>query len=206
MLNDMANDNDRIDTRIHAARPSLLALSGFSGAGKTTIREHILRRIPESRFSLSVTTRPKRADEQDGIDYQFISKDEFNSLVADNRLLEWEEVHGHFYGTPLQPVEDAHKKPGLIIFDVDVHGGLSIKKRFPEAILVFLQPPSLEVLKERLEKRHTDSPEEIDRRLQRIPNEVEMSRHYDHIITNINIKQAVDEICTIIREFQNKIG
>lgn len=125
-------------------------------------------------------------------------------MIANNELVEWEKVHGHCYGTPLKPVLETQKTTSLLIFDVDVNGGLSIKKRFPETILFFIRPPDHSILKERLTKRHTDSPEEIERRMKRIPEEEEKSKHYDHIVTNESIEKTVEEICSIIRDFQNK--
>ncbi|KPK95918.1 hypothetical protein AMJ80_02950 [bacterium SM23_31] len=190
------------DKKIALTRPTLLVLSGFSGAGKTTVRSNILKKIPGSHFSLSVTTRLPRGDEQDGIDYYFTTKEKFNRMIKNNELLEWEEVHGNYYGTPLSRVVTAAGKPGLLIFDIDVYGGLSIKKHYPEAILVFLKAPSLNVLKERLAKRLTDSTETIEQRLQRVPVEEKLSKQYDHVIINNTLDKTINKICEIIRKFQ----
>jgi guanylate kinase len=189
--------------KIHFSQPTFLVLSGFSGTGKTTIRHVLMEKIRGSKFLLSVTTRPCRSDETEGIDYHFINQEEFNKLIEENLLLEWVEVHNHLYGTLLEPVLEAQNTLGLFIFDVDVHGGLFIKKHFPDAILIFLKTPSIEELKRRLEKRLTDSPEDIEHRLQRIPEEEELSKQYDHIIINDNAEEAAEKICTIIREFNS---
>ncbi len=185
-------------------RPTLLVLSGFSGTGKSTIRDKVMKKIPKAQFSLSVTTRPRRKHEQEGIDYYFIRSESFQEMIRNNEMLEWEEVHTNFYGTPLKPVEHALKKPGLFIFDIDVHGGLSIKSRFPDAVLIFLNTPDLDILKQRLVDRHTDSPEQIEQRLNRIPKELEMSKQYDHIVINDDSDRAADEICGIIFDFQKQ--
>ena len=204
MSNDPADNKEQSTAKICFTYPTFLVLSGFSGTGKTTIRYQLLKEIPGSRFSLSVTTRKRRQEERDGVDYRFITQVEFDNLAANNELIEWEIVHGYCYGTPLKPVEDAHKTPGLIIFDLDVHGGLSIKKRYADAILVFLNPPSYDVLRERLTKRLADSPEEIERRMQRIPKEEDMSKQYDFIVTNTTVEQTVNEVCGILRDFQKQ--
>ena len=201
-MNNMTTHGNQKDKIITITRHTFLVLSGFSGAGKTTVRGNILKKIPGSRFSLSVTTRQSRVDEQDGIDYHFVTKEKFDRMVEKNELLEWEEVHGNYYGTPLDPVLDAASKPGLLIFDVDVYGGLSIKKQYPEAILVFLKAPDFNELKERLANRLTDNPEAIEQRLQRIPKEEKLSKQYDYIIINDILEQTTNEICGIIRNFQ----
>lgn len=201
-MNNMTTHGNQKDKIITISRHTFLVLSGFSGAGKTTVRGNILKKIPGSRFSLSVTTRQSRVDEQDGVDYHFVTKEKFDRMVENNELLEWEEVHGNYYGTPLDPVVDAASKPGLLIFDVDVYGGLSIKKQYLEAILVFLKAPDLNELKERLANRLTDNPEAIEQRLQRIPKEEKLSKQYDYIIINDILDQTTNKICGIIRNFQ----
>lgn len=202
MLNNMTEHGNQKDKIITIIRPTFLVLSGFSGVGKTTVRGNILKKIPGSHFSLSVTTRRSRVDEQDGIDYHFVTKEKFDRMIENDKLLEWEEVHGNYYGTPLEPVVNASSKPGLLIFDIDVYGGLSIKKQYPEAILVFLKAPDFNVLKERLSKRLTDSPEAIEQRLQRIPKEEKLVKKYDHILINNTLEQTINKICDIIRKFQ----
>ncbi len=196
--------NEFRETDHSIIRPTLLVLSGFSGTGKTTIRDKVMTRIPKAQFSLSVTTRPRRKHERGRIDYHFISSGSFQEMIRNNEMLEWEEVHTNYYGTLLQPVERALKKPGLFIFDVDVHGGLSIKSRFPDAILIFLNAPDFDILKQRLVDRHTDSPEQIKQRLNRIPKELDMSKQYDHIVINDDSDRAADEICGLIFDFQKQ--
>ncbi|MFC1561455.1 guanylate kinase [candidate division KSB1 bacterium] len=183
-------------------RPTFLVLSGYSGVGKTTVRERIMALNPDSGFSLSITTRKRRAHEQDEVDYIFMDEKTFRRMIERGELLEYENVHGNFYGTPLKPAEEAMKKPGLFIFDVDGCGGISIKKKFPDAILVFLQPPDLDELKSRLLQRHTESSADIDNRLKRIPKETELSRQYEYIVTNEDLDKTLAEIARIIADFQ----
>ncbi|MFC1477114.1 guanylate kinase [candidate division KSB1 bacterium] len=190
--------------KIDILRPTFLVISGHSGAGKTTIREEITKLYPDAQFSLSMTTRLPRHEERDGTDYHFVGKDDFLQMIAREELLEYEEVHGFYYGTPLKPVEDARKKPGLMIFDVDVKGGLSLKKRIPEALLVFIRPPDIEALKNRLTARSTEDHEQIKRRLDRIPEEQKFAGLYDYVVTNDTVDVAVDEIAGIINDFQEK--
>ena len=187
--------------KIHFSQPTFLVLSGFSGTGKTTIRTLLMERIPGAKFLLSVTTRPRRQEEIEGVDYHFITREEFDKLIEDNLLLEWVEAHGHLYGTLLEPVLEAQNTLGLFIFDVDVHGGLFIKKRFPDAILVFLKAPNLDELVARLKKRLANGPEEIEHRLQRIPEEEELSKRYDYIVINDNAEETAEKICKIIEEY-----
>ena len=194
---------ERSITTINVTQPTFLVLSGFSGTGKTSIRNEILKIIPDSRFSISVTTRKQRPGEADNADYIFITQAEFDTMIAEKKLIEWEEVHGNRYGTPFDKANEADAKPGLVIFDVDVNGGLSVKEHFSNALLVFIKAPSYEILKDRLIKRHTDSPEEIENRLKRIPVEEEKSKLYDHIVTNENLEKTVIEICKIIEDYQS---
>jgi len=189
---------------IQIKRPTLLVISGFSGTGKTTMRDRVLAKIPGAEFSLSMTTRLPRKNERNGVDYEFVSTELFQALIEKNELLEWEKVHGNFYGSPIQPVENALSNHKLLIFDVDVFGGLSIKNSYRDAVLVFLKPPHIDVLKKRLHHRRTDSSEEIELRLKRIPLELELSKKYDVIITNTEIDKTTDEICKLIRTFQDQ--
>jgi len=183
-------------------KPTFLVLSGFSGAGKTTVRSLIMERIPGARFSLSVTTRKRRENERDGVDYSFISREEFQNMVDRKELLETEVIHGNHYGTPLPPIREALQKPGLFIFDIDVLGGLTVKRHFPDALLVFLQPPNLEVLKLRLIGRKSESSAALRRRMERIPKERELAKRYDYVVTNDDLDRTVAEIIRIIRKYQ----
>ncbi len=188
--------------KVKILKPTFLVISGPSGSGKTTIRNGILKNIPGAVFSISMTTRDKRPDEEDGFDYKFIKEKEFKRLIDEDQFLEWELIHQDYYGTPLGRIKYAEENNGLLIFDVDVKGGLSIKDRYPEAILVYLQAPSIDVLRERLLKRDTDSRRKIDQRLMRMEEEDELSKKYDRIIVNRDKAKTLNELYRIIQEYQ----
>ncbi|MCP4726616.1 MAG: guanylate kinase [bacterium] len=189
-------------SEIKILKPTFFVISGPSGSGKTTVRNDILENIPGAVFSISMTTRKKRSGEQDGFDYIFVNEDEFKRLIDEDHFNEWELIHGDYYGTPIGKIKDAEKNNNLLIFDVDVKGGLNIKNIFPEAILVYLKAPSVEVLRERLTKRDTNSPQDIDKRLTRIKVEDKLSDHYDWLIININKDETLKKLYQIIYDYQ----
>lgn len=175
----------------------LLVVSAPSGAGKTSITRRLLERHPDWRFSVSATTRPRRAGEQDGIDYHFLTVDEFRSTIEEGGMVEWEEIFGNMYGTVREEVEKLLADPDVrkIIFDIDVKGALSLRRAFPdETILVFIAPPSLDELHYRLAQRRTETEESIVRRLERAAMEMELRHHFDCIVINDRIERAVEEI------------
>jgi len=176
----------------------LLVISAPSGAGKTTIVKEVLRHFPTFKFSVSATTREKRPGETDGSDYFFLSKSEFEKKITDGELVEFEEIYSNYYGTLKSEVEKALSAGDDIVFDVDVKGGLSIKRQFPQAVTIFVKPPTLEALKDRLEGRGSETEEQIGRRLMRVPMELEKGKHYDYIITNDDLKKAVSEVFEVI--------
>ncbi len=193
---------ENIFKEIKFNRPTFLVLSGFSGVGKTTVCQRVINGVPGAGFSVSITTRPPRENEIDGKDYIFVSQDHFSSLIKEKALLEYEEVHGNYYGTPLDKVEHALTDPGLFVFDVDVHGGLAIKNRYPEAILVFLHPPDMEELKKRLTGRKTDDEAVVRKRLERIPKELKLSDGYDYNLINDDLEKTLIEISRILTDYQ----
>lgn len=178
----------------------LIVISAPSGAGKTTITRRILSDHPnELAFSISATTRDKRNGEQDGVDYYFLTRDEFVQRIKDNALIEYEEIFGNYYGTPISEIERARANGKRLIFDIDVKGGISIRNRFPDITqLIFIAPPSFAVLRERLEKRGSETPETIERRLARAKMEMEMAEVYDHIIINDDLDTSVKEAESLI--------
>jgi guanylate kinase len=184
----------------------LVIFSGPSGAGKSTIVKH-LRDTKEFNldFSVSATSRSKRENETEGKDYYFLSIDDFKNRIDDNEFLEWEEVYpGQYYGTLKSEISRLTRSGMNIIFDVDVVGGSNIKRQFKEnAISVFIQPPSMDVLKERLENRHTETEESLQKRLKKAKLEMTYARRFDHIIVNSDLDKARQEAENLIRDFLN---
>jgi guanylate kinase len=181
----------------HAGK--LLVFSAPSGAGKTTIINAIRNHYPQIRYSVSATTRPRTAKEKDGVDYFFLSEDEFGRKIKNNEFIEWNEFYGHKYGSLKVQVQQALNRGEVLLFDVDVDGGLNIKNIFPEAVLIFIQPPSVEILKNRLVHRKRDSEEEIELRLQRVPLELQKGKQYDYTVVNDFLEKAIGEVVKIIR-------
>ena len=175
----------------------LLVLTGPSGAGKGTLVEHIVKQRPNCVFSVSATTRPKRSTEVEGRDYFFISQDEFLQREARGWFLETAEVHGHLYGTPVAAV-DAHVREGkVVVLDVDVQGGASVRRVRPDAVTVFVYPPSLDALRVRLESRGTDAPAVIEERLRNAPGELAQMSLYKYVVMNDDLQRAVTALLAI---------
>ena len=181
----------------------LLIFSAPSGAGKTSIVKGVLSRVPGLEFSISACSRPKRPGERDGTDYYFLSPDDFRKKIEDNAFLEWEEVYpGSYYGTLLSEVERIWQQGKHVVFDVDVAGGLNIKKQFPtRSLAIFIRPPSLEVLRERLTNRGTESVESLQKRLGKAEEELSYANQFDHILVNDVLENAIDEACELVKKF-----
>ena len=177
--------------------------SAPSGSGKSTIVSHILKLHPELRFSVSAASRAPRGDEKNGVAYWFISADEFRKRIADNEFVEYEEVYpGSFYGTLKTEVERIWDNGDAIIFDVDVKGGVNLKKYFGDrALSVFIQAPSVEVLRQRLVSRATDSPEAIERRVAKAAEEMTYADKFDHIIVNDDLQKAYADAEKLVDDF-----
>ncbi len=178
----------------------LVVISAPSGGGKTTILRKVLELgRGEFRYSVSATTRPRRHNEIDGHDYYFISLDEFHRKRVDGEFVEWAEVHGNYYATPKQHISEWLADGRLVLSDLDVKGGLAVKQHFGDsALLIFVKPPSLESLVERLRNRDTESQSEIDKRLQRFPAELEMADLYDHQCVNDDLDETTKHVLDII--------
>jgi len=179
----------------------LIVVSAPSGSGKTTIAHEILRRNPTLSFSVSATTRKQRAGEVDGKDYFFLTPEGFKRRVDAGDFVEWEELYGDSYGTLKSEVDRALQHGQHLLFDVDVKGGLSIKRQYPEALLIFIEAPNMEVLKQRLVGRHTEDEEAISRRLERVPMELEMGKEFDHQVVNDELTHAIDEVQRLVYSY-----
>jgi guanylate kinase len=178
----------------------LIVISAPSGAGKTTITKRILEKHSDKlTFSISATTRQMRTGERDGIDYYFLTKEEFVAKIKENSLIEYEEIFGNYYGTLVSEIDRAKEQHKSLLFDIDVKGGISIRNRFSEdSLLIFIAPPSLEVLRDRLTNRKTETEEVIERRLARAKMEMEMASVYDHTIINDDLETAITEVEELI--------
>jgi guanylate kinase len=176
---------------------------GPSGSGKTTIVHHLLKTNPKLSFSVSATTRHKRLTETDGVDYYFLTPDEFRQRIKNHEFLEWEEVYkDRFYGTLQSEIERIWKHGKVVIFDVDVEGGLNIKKRLQKNILtVFVQPPSLEELHRRLSLRKTETPESLQARIEKSDDEMKYAKRFDVVLTNDNLETSQKEAERVVKNF-----
>ena len=181
----------------------VIIFSAPSGAGKSTVVKHLLGLHPEFEFSVSATSRPPRGQEQDGVEYYFIDAPRFRELIAEDAFVEYEEVYkNRFYGTLKSEVERIWAKGHVIIFDVDVKGGVSLKKYFgDQALSVFIQAPSVEVLRERLVKRGTDSAEDIEKRVAKAAEEMTYAPQFDRILVNDDLATALAEADAMVDAF-----
>ena len=181
----------------------VIIFSAPSGSGKTTIVKQLLERYPQLEFSVSATSRAPRGTERDEVDYYFLSHEAFMQAVAENRFVEWEEVYkGTCYGTLRSEMERIWQKGHIIAFDVDVIGGINLKRLFGgDACSVFVMPPSVEELRRRLENRGTDAPEVIDRRVAKAEFELTKAPEFDHVVVNDRLDEAVDRVCAILNDF-----
>lgn len=183
----------------------LIIFSAPSGSGKTTIVKYLLQKGFNMEFSISATSRMPRGSEQNGVDYYFLSADEFRQRIQNNEFLEWEEVYTDtYYGTLLSEVERITAQGKNIVFDVDVVGGVNIKKKFGNrALAMFIQPPSIEELQRRLEGRATDSPEKIAMRVAKASHELTYAPQFDVVIVNDDLETAQREAETTLSQFLN---
>ncbi len=179
-----------------------IVFSAPSGGGKTTIVKALNERHPETVISVSATTRPKRINEQDGVDYYFLDKKTFEKYIEQNKFLEYEKVHDNYYGTLKEVVEQHIALGKVVLFDIDVNGALAIKKHYPQAILIFLKPPSKEALIERLKKRKTETEASIQKRLNRLPYEYKQAQKFDYILINDDLHKTIKEIEKIILDHE----
>lgn len=183
----------------------LLILTAPSGAGKTTIARHLLATFDNLAFSVSATTRARRAHEVEGKDYYFITPEEFRQRIAQGAFLEWEEVYeNQFYGTLKSELERLWAADKHIVFDVDVHGAIDIKRQYSQLTLaIFIKPPSPEILFERLQQRKTESEESLQKRIARAAEELKYENNFDIVLVNDNLEDALNRATDIVRQFIN---
>lgn len=178
----------------------LIVLSGPSGVGKGTVRKALFERDDHNLvYSISMTTRKPRVGEVDGKDYFFVSKDEFEKRISENRFLEYAEFVGNYYGTPIDKVKEQIAKGNEVVLEIEVQGALQVREKIKDAVFVFIAPPSLESLYARLRGRGTESEEVIKERIEKAKKEIDLAYKYDYIVINDTVDNAADRIMAIIR-------
>ena len=180
-------------------RGTLFVVSAPSGAGKTTLCREVRLRLHELAYSVSVTTRAPRPGEINGSDFRFVSEADFRAMVGRGEMAEWAAVHGNLYGTPVGPLEAALREGRDVLLDIDTQGAAQLRARYPDAVLIFVVAPSLGELEQRLRERRSDSEKEITRRLQRAREEVMLWKRYDYLIVNRDVKEAMEQLESIIQ-------
>jgi len=183
----------------------LFIVSAPSGSGKTTLCSMLLNEFgDELYFSVSYTTRPKRNGEIEGVDYFFVSEEEFKKMIENNEFAEWANVYGYYYGTSKKKIDEALKEGKNVLLDIDIQGAEKIKKIYPDAISIFIMPPSIEELRRRLLKRKTDPLDKIEKRLTIAKREIENSDKYDYIVINDKLNDAYAKLRNIYLTEKNK--
>lgn len=177
---------------------SIFILSAPSGAGKSTLRQAALGALTDIHYSVSFTTRAPRAGEENGRDYVFVTVEEFEAGIRGGRWAEWARVHGNYYGTSAEVLEQALAAGRDVLLEIDVQGARQVCARFPESVTIFILPPSMEELRQRLEARGTDSPEAIARRMENAAVEMAQAGLYRHVIVNDDLQTAVRELIAVI--------
>lgn len=183
-------------------RGKIFVISAPSGTGKTTVVKKLLCEMPDLKLAVSYTTRAPRRGETDGVDYHFVKKDRFKSMINSGEFIEWAEVHGQLYGTPKKEIEKDFKNGVGILLDIDTCGAAKVKGVYPDAVLIFLLPPSFEELAKRLKGRKTDSTDDVEQRIEHAREELVKRHEYDYQVVNEDIDEACEEIMEIIEHYQ----
>lgn len=181
-------------------RGSIIVVSAPSGAGKTTIVKEILKEFPEIIFSVSATTRKKRETESDGIDYFFISEEKFKEHITNNDFVEWEKFYDYYYGTFKSFIDSNIENGKSVLLELDVKGALSIKNIYPESSLIYILPPSLDELVDRLVKRKTENEDDLKKRIKRAEMELSLKNKFDYLVINKELDIAIDQAKSLIKK------
>ena len=184
----------------NVSKTKLLVISGSSGVGKGTVIKSLLEKCPDLNLSVSCTTRGMRSGEVHGVNYFYLTREEFQAGIDNEEFLEWAEFSGNFYGRRESYIDNCLKNNKNILLEIDTQGALQIKRKMPEAILIFIAPPSLDELEARLRGRHTETEDAIQKRLNFVKLELENSKQYDYIVVNDKVENAVSKIISIIGE------
>ena len=182
----------------------IIAISAPSGTGKTTIIKNILKKYPEIVFSISATTRPKRPGEKNGIEYYFVSEDEFINKIDSKEFVEWEKFYDYYYGTFKSTIEENINSGKSILLEIDVKGALSLKNIYPDAHLIYIMPPSFEELVKRLSERRTENEIDFKKRIQRAEMELSHKDRFDYLVINKDLNKAIKETSELIKKILNK--
>lgn len=187
-------------------RGTLFVVSAPSGAGKTTLCREMRLRLPDLAYSVSYTTRAPRPGEVDGTDFHFVSEARFRAMLSAGEFAEWAKVHTHLYGTPAPRLEAALREGYDVLLDIDTQGAAQLRARYPEAVLVFIVAPSLAELEQRLRERRSDPDSEIARRLARAREEIALWKEYDYLIVNRDVKEAIEQLASVIQAERCRIS